>query len=187
MQLLIAMQVIFCTGYHREVPFTINGKEFSFPDTPLLDWTFNPSYRNMAFSLFMKTVGPQFPLAWMQARWVALVLSGQKELPPAADMLKNSQLLSKHHGIGGLDPFDTCDKFMMNIGFPRPTNFQLLCSAFTRPTWLWNYLMGPRWRIWVPMDSLCPPINKFPGTSMQQVGSKMTTLIGSTTYKKIEA
>ncbi len=141
----------------------------------------------MAFSLFMKTVGPQFPVAWMQARWVALVLSGQKELPSAEYMSKNSQSLSQHHGIGGLDPFDTCDRFMAQAGFPRPSNFQLLCSLFTRPTWVWNYLMGARWRIWVPMDTLCPPIKKYPGCSMQQVGNKVTTPIGSAAYKKIEA
>ena len=141
----------------------------------------------MAFSLFMKTVGPQFPVAWMQARWVALVMSGQKNLPSQEFMANNSKVLSKHHGIGGLDPFDTCDLFMKQVGFPRPTNFQLISKAFTSPTWVWNYLMGPRWRIWVPMDTLCPPIKKFPGSSMQQVGNKVTTPIGATSYKKIEA
>uniref|UniRef100_A0A061QU23 Flavin-containing monooxygenase n=1 Tax=Tetraselmis sp. GSL018 TaxID=582737 RepID=A0A061QU23_9CHLO len=172
--------VIFATGYHREIPFTVNKTEFSFPDTPLYKYTFNPSYKNMAFALFMKTVGPQFPVCWFQSRWVAQVFSGQRKLPPAEAMLKSSKAQTRHHGIGGLDPFDTCDLFMDAIGYPRPSNWQLFGMMFTRPTFVIKYLFSPRWALWVPAEKLCPPISKYPKSSMERVGGKMTVPIGST-------
>lgn len=171
------MQVIFCTGYHREIPFTVNKQEFSFPDTPLYKYTFNPKYRNMAFALFMKTVGPQFPVAWLQSRWVAKLFAGQLSLPSAEAMLKSSKAQTRHHGIGGLDPFDTCDLFMSAIGMPRPSGWKLFGMLFTAPLSLIKYLSGPRWQYWVPLDELAPPVKHYPSSSMEVVAGKMTVPI----------
>jgi len=167
--------VVYSTGYHREIPFTINKKEFEFPDTPLFHYTFNPEYRNFAFSLYFKPVGPSFSACWLQARWIALVLSKKLALPPADVMLKNSKAQTRHHGVGGLDPFNTFDEFMEQVNLARPTTKQLFAKFFYKPLWVIDYLRKPRWNLWVPVESLCPPIPEYPKSSLVPVGDKMVS------------
>merc|ERR1711879_157665 len=171
--------VVFATGYHREVPFTINGKEFSFPDTPLYHYTFNPSYRNVAFSVFFKPTGPSFGQAWLQGRWLSQVFAGELSLPSAEVMLKQSKAQSKHHGVGGLDPFNLFDEFMEQLELPRPTGFQLMMRSLYQPFWVYRYLMAPRWNLWIPVSKLAPGVQEYAPSSQERVGDRYAKPIGA--------
>eukprot|EP00191_Tetraselmis_sp_GSL018_P022601 CAMPEP_0177621976 /NCGR_PEP_ID=MMETSP0419_2-20121207/27958_1 /TAXON_ID=582737 /ORGANISM="Tetraselmis sp., Strain GSL018" /LENGTH=177 /DNA_ID=CAMNT_0019122101 /DNA_START=538 /DNA_END=1068 /DNA_ORIENTATION=+ len=103
-------KIVFATGYHRELPFTVNGSRFNFPEQPLYRYTFSPRHRNLAFCLFMHSVG-SFQVAWMQAKWISSVMVGRCSLPPRQEMEASSRALSVHQGKDGLDPFDTQDMF----------------------------------------------------------------------------
>merc|ERR1712078_369788 len=171
--------VVFATGYHREIPFTINKKTFEFPDNPLFHYTFNPNYRNMAFSVFFKPTGPSFGQAWLQGRWLAQVFAKELTLPAADKMLKESKCQSRHHGIGGLDPFNLFDEFMEQLGLGRPTLMKLAGYCLYKPFWTYRYMMAPRWQIWVPLEKLCPPIKGMPTSSQQIVSDKKHQPIGA--------
>lgn len=91
--------MIFATGYHRELPFTVNGAEFRFPEQPLYKYTFSPSYRGLGFCLYMHSVG-SFQVAWMQSRWIVSSLLGKIPLPPQDAMKEQATALSAHQGKG---------------------------------------------------------------------------------------
>lgn len=101
----MATQVIFATGYHREIPFTINGEAFSFPKTPLYKYTFSTKYKGFGFLLFMHPVGPSFQCGWIQSKYISRVLSGKTELPDRHIMEQQSIPLDAHQGKGGHGSF----------------------------------------------------------------------------------
>ena len=76
--------VIFCTGYETKIPFLDNETAL----TPRYLNTFNPDVGSALG--FIGFVRPAFgaipPLAELQARWYARLLSGEFELPSTSDM-----------------------------------------------------------------------------------------------------
>lgn len=79
--------VIFCTGFETRMPFLPEALE----KAPRFLHTFNPAVGpSLGFIGFLRpTFGAIPPLAELQARWFALVLSGKVTLPPAAQMYES--------------------------------------------------------------------------------------------------
>ena len=97
--LLESAQIVFATGYHRELPFTVNGKEFRFPEQPLFKYTFSPGHQQLGFCLYMHSIG-SFQVSWMQAKWIVSVLAGKVALPPQKVMHDKAVALEEHQGKG---------------------------------------------------------------------------------------
>jgi len=79
--------VILATGYAAEFPFLPDGVPArSGGALSLYRLVFPPGISGLAFVGMTRVMGPVFPLAELQARWIAAVWSGRAELPPPALM-----------------------------------------------------------------------------------------------------
>ncbi|MFL5801719.1 MAG: NAD(P)-binding domain-containing protein, partial [Roseiflexaceae bacterium] len=83
--------IICCTGYSLSFPFLDETVVKPAGDTiDLYQHVFHPDVPNLAFIGLCIVTGPLFPVAELQARWVARVVAGKVRLPAPA---------SKHHQI----------------------------------------------------------------------------------------
>ncbi|XP_037438782.1 flavin-containing monooxygenase FMO GS-OX-like 8 [Triticum dicoccoides] len=117
---VVADTVIYCTGYAYSFPFLDTGGAVTVGDNgyvvgPLFEHVFPPS---LAPTLSFVGVPRKIPIPWfleVQARWVAQVLSGRRELPPEEEMLRcvEENLCAREaagvprkltHNIGGIEP-----------------------------------------------------------------------------------
>jgi cation diffusion facilitator CzcD-associated flavoprotein CzcO len=79
--------VVYCTGYKITFPF-FDPQVLSAPDNrlPLYNRVVSVERPGLYFIGFIQPLGPIMPLAEAQCEWVADLLSGRGELPPAAEM-----------------------------------------------------------------------------------------------------
>jgi dimethylaniline monooxygenase (N-oxide forming) len=84
--------VILCTGFTQWWPFLPEGFE-THDHLDRLRHVFHPDLKNVGFCGFARPVGfgaiP--PLSEIQARWIALVVSGKAQLPPRKEFLRRVQ------------------------------------------------------------------------------------------------
>src|SRR6266545_583285 len=79
--------IICCTGYTLSFPFLDETVVKPAGDTiDLYQHIFHPDVPNLAFIGLCIVTGPLFPVAELQARWVARVLAGKVSLPAPASM-----------------------------------------------------------------------------------------------------
>jgi hypothetical protein len=79
--------VILATGYAPEYPFLPAGiPEMLDGALGLYRLVFPPGVPGLAFVAMTRVAGPVFPVAELQARWVAAVLTGHAALPPEPEM-----------------------------------------------------------------------------------------------------
>jgi Flavin-binding monooxygenase-like len=116
--------VLLCTGFDVKVPFL--DEDLTRPSRFLE--TFVPSIgASLAFIGFLRPAfGAIPPLAELQARWLALLLSGKTELPPAAEMRASIDRLKgfRRHYFRAVrerldylvDFFSVCDELAAMIG-----------------------------------------------------------------------
>jgi dimethylaniline monooxygenase (N-oxide forming) len=79
--------VVYCTGYKITFPF-FDPKTFSAPDNrlPLYRRVVSVERPGLYFIGFIQPLGPIMPLAEAQCEWVADLLGGRAQLPPAGEM-----------------------------------------------------------------------------------------------------
>lgn len=79
--------VVYCTGYKITFPF-FEPKVFSAPDNrmPLYRRVVSVERPGLYFVGFIQPLGPIMPLAEAQCEWVADLLGGRAQLPPAGEM-----------------------------------------------------------------------------------------------------
>jgi thioredoxin reductase len=79
--------VVYCTGYKITFPF-FDPKVFSAPDNrmPLFRRVVSVERPGLYFVGFIQPLGPIMPLAEAQCEWVADLLAGRAQLPPAGEM-----------------------------------------------------------------------------------------------------
>ncbi|KAL6647216.1 hypothetical protein ACP70R_014653 [Stipagrostis hirtigluma subsp. patula] len=127
-----ADSVIYCTGYNFSFPFLDTGGLVTVDDNrvgPLFEHTFPPA---LAPSLSFVGVPKKVfvPLFYeVQARWVAQVLSGRRELPSPEEMLQSVHEYNRAREMAGVPKrlshdifidFEYCDAFGEKYcGFPR--------------------------------------------------------------------
>ncbi|GAC1470476.1 MAG: NAD(P)-binding domain-containing protein [Chloroflexota bacterium] len=114
--------IVFCTGYTRRFPFLGQYVAVA-PDgsVDLYKHVFHPSLHNLAFVGMCRVQGSVFPIAELQARWVARVLTGQADLPPEALMRHDIEARRLRQRKAGLPvmrvPFlDYADEIADEIG-----------------------------------------------------------------------
>jgi cation diffusion facilitator CzcD-associated flavoprotein CzcO len=79
--------IVLATGYAPEFPFLPPGVPATVDGAlALYRLVFPPGVARLAFVGMTRVSGPVFPVAELQARWVAAVLAGRAALPPAAVM-----------------------------------------------------------------------------------------------------
>jgi cation diffusion facilitator CzcD-associated flavoprotein CzcO len=79
--------VILATGYAPAYPFLPSGiPEMVDGALGLYRLVFPPGVPGLAFVAMTRVAGPVFPVAELQARWVAAVLTGHAALPPEPEM-----------------------------------------------------------------------------------------------------
>ena len=79
--------IVLATGYAAEFPFLPPGVPAVFEDAlALYRLVFPPGVAGLAFVGMTRVSGPVFPVAELQARWVAAVFAGQASLPSAGAM-----------------------------------------------------------------------------------------------------
>ncbi|HEY8731211.1 MAG TPA: NAD(P)-binding domain-containing protein [Candidatus Limnocylindria bacterium] len=79
--------IVLATGYAVEFPFLPSGIPARIDGTlGLYRLVFPPDVMGLAFVGLTRVSGPVFPVAELQARWVAAVFAGRATLPPAAVM-----------------------------------------------------------------------------------------------------
>ncbi|KAF8732944.1 hypothetical protein HU200_015295 [Digitaria exilis] len=123
---VVADSVIYCTGYTYSFPFLDTGGVVTVDDNrvgPLYEHTFPPA---LAPSLSFVGIPIRIFVPWfleVQARWIALVLSGREALPPEEEMLRAVQedyrareaagVPVRHtHDIGAIDGKDEIREFV---------------------------------------------------------------------------
>jgi len=79
--------IVYCTGYRISFPF-FDPDYISAPenDLPLYRRTFHPEIEGVYFLGLAQPLGAIMPMAEQQAKWIAALLRGEYELPPAAEM-----------------------------------------------------------------------------------------------------
>ncbi|HET9677114.1 MAG TPA: NAD(P)/FAD-dependent oxidoreductase, partial [Solirubrobacterales bacterium] len=79
--------VVYCTGYKMTFPF-FDPRVLSAPDNrlPLFRRVVSVERPGLYFIGFIQPLGPIMPLAEAQSEWVADLLAGRAELPPAGEM-----------------------------------------------------------------------------------------------------
>jgi len=79
--------IVYCTGYKVSFPFFDDGF-LAAPgnDLPLYRRTFHPDLGGLYFIGLCQPFGAIMPIAEEQGRWIAELLSGRCELPPAGEM-----------------------------------------------------------------------------------------------------
>lgn len=94
--------IVLATGYAPEFPFLPSGVP------PRIDLAlalyrlvFPPGIAGLAFVGMTRVLGPVFPVAELQARWVAAVFAGRASLPPADAMRDEvERRIGRAHAIG---------------------------------------------------------------------------------------
>lgn len=82
--------IIFATGYKIEFPFLPESHiQVRQNALPLYLRSFHPLHRRLFFVGLLQTVGAVFPTAEAQAELIALHLSGEYNLPPTHEMLRD--------------------------------------------------------------------------------------------------
>jgi len=133
--------IIHCTGYTFNFPFLDSSLVEVRRDTvELYQHVFHPTLANLAFIGFCIVTGPLWPVAEMQARWVARVLAGAVQLPSSLQMLDAIQQQREKHIRLGAHPmrvqlFEHMEAIAKSIGV-RPRLLQ-------HPRWLLRLLTGP--------------------------------------------
>ena len=84
--------ILYCTGYTFGFPYLEPSIVEVRGDTvELYQNVFHPRLANLAWIGFCIVAGPLWPVAEMQARWVARVISGAVQLPSSSHMLRAIQ------------------------------------------------------------------------------------------------
>nr|CAB3469571.1 unnamed protein product [Digitaria exilis] len=134
-----ADSVIYCTGYTYSFPFLDTGGVVAVEDNrvgPLYEHTFPPA---MAPSLSFVGVPTRIFAPWFfeaQARWIALVLSGRKTLPPELEMVRAvhedyrareaAGVPVRHtHAIPAVDDKEICEFVYRNSDLPRMEEWKM--------------------------------------------------------------
>jgi dimethylaniline monooxygenase (N-oxide forming) len=79
--------VILATGYAPDFPYLPDGVPARMDGAlALYRLVFPPAIAGLAFVGMTRVSGPVFPLAELQARWVAAAFTGRVQLPPAEEM-----------------------------------------------------------------------------------------------------
>jgi glycine/D-amino acid oxidase-like deaminating enzyme len=79
--------IVLATGYTHAFPFLPDGIPTTFDGKlALYRLVFPPAVPRLAFVGMTRVSGPVFPVAELQARWVAAVFTGRASLPPADAM-----------------------------------------------------------------------------------------------------
>lgn len=129
--------IVCCTGYSLRFPFLADTLlDLKQNSIDLYKHVFHPDLPTLAFVGFCNVAGSAFPVAEIQGRWVARVLSGRMALPTSGDM---------HAAIEGY-------RFHPSHRSPIPMQIQLLeyvedlaAMLGVRPH-IWRYLSAaPRW------------------------------------------
>ncbi|HEU0294564.1 MAG TPA: NAD(P)-binding domain-containing protein [Anaerolineales bacterium] len=114
--------LIHCTGYTFDFPFLDSSLVEVRGDTAeLYQHVFQPTLANLAFIGFCIVTGPLWPVAEMQARWVARVLTGAIQLPSPPEMLQAIQRQQKECTRLGAHPmriqlFEYMEEIAKSIG-----------------------------------------------------------------------
>ncbi|KAB2000025.1 hypothetical protein ES319_D12G203400v1 [Gossypium barbadense] len=119
---VIADTIIYCTGYSYAFPFLDTKGIVGVDDNrvgPLFEHTFPPSLApSLSFiGIPRKLIG--FPFFESQAKWIAQVLSGKRELPSYDDMMLSIKEFYRSRELAGIPVSDThdianfeyCDKY----------------------------------------------------------------------------
>nr|CAB3467312.1 unnamed protein product [Digitaria exilis] len=123
---VVADSVIYCTGYTYSFPFldtggvvTVDGNRVG----PLYEHTFPPA---MAPSLSFVGVPTRVFAPWFfeaQARWIALVLSGRKALPPEEEMMRAVHEDYRAREAAGVP--EICEFVYRNSDLPRMEGWKM--------------------------------------------------------------
>jgi len=94
--------LVLATGYTFEFPFLPAGIPATFEGAlALYRLVFPPGVGGLAFVGMTRVSGPVFPIAELQARWVAAVFAGRVGLPPADVMRREAEgRIRRAHAIG---------------------------------------------------------------------------------------
>lgn len=133
--------IVCCTGYQLRFPFL--NESILKPDeygVELYKHVFHPERPSLAFIGMCMVGGAVFPLAEMQARWVARVFSGQAALPSTAEMRyairrQRNQLIQLGADPMRVQPAEYVDDLAGLIGV-RP-------NLLRHPGLIWFLLNGP--------------------------------------------
>lgn len=93
--------IVSCTGYYIDLQFlpedSYRAKGEESPNAmDLYKLVISPQYQNLFFIGFVEAAGPLLPIAEMQARWCAGVLSKQVTLPSQDEMSKWISIFHKN-------------------------------------------------------------------------------------------
>lgn len=147
--------LIFATGYNRSFnhqfskPLNINGKE---KPLRLYNYVFKDDDENIAFVLACHPVGPHWPLASLQSRWIAKVFSGEMGLPNTAEQEKYMRIVKNHQAESIVYCFSEIERLGKSLGWDRPTLLQLLNWYWTDYEAYNKYMNAPEWYGWFNKD-----------------------------------
>lgn len=94
--------IVLATGYAAEFPFLPPGVPARFDRAlALYRLVFPPGVAGLAFVGMTRVSGPVFPVAELQARWVAAVFAGRVSLPSAGEMREEIEMrIGRARAIG---------------------------------------------------------------------------------------
>jgi dimethylaniline monooxygenase (N-oxide forming) len=117
--------VIMATGYDIDLAFlpsevrekvlftnTITGKQ----DLALYKFMLTPQFENLAFCGVIYIVGPHFPTAEMQARYIAAIFSGKMPRPSKEQLEASIEQSKLHRSSCPLNAFDVYPVFCDSVG-----------------------------------------------------------------------
>jgi dimethylaniline monooxygenase (N-oxide forming) len=149
--------ILHCTGYTLGFPFLDSSLvEVKGDVVELYRHVFHPTLANLAFIGFCIVTGPLWPVAEMQARWVARVFTGAAQLPASPQIVLTIQQQREKHMRLGAHPMrvqllEYMDEIGKLIGVrPRLLRHpRLLLQLLAGPLTATQYrLDGPgRWKV----------------------------------------
>ena len=96
--------IVYATGYKVTFPFLKHYAEFDVEESNnirLYKRVIHPEYQNMFFLALIQPLGAIMPLAELQAKWIAKIITGECKLPTKEGMLKSieeeAQKLAKRY------------------------------------------------------------------------------------------
>ena len=96
--------IVACTGYTLAFPFLdASIAQVRAHALELYRHVFHADVPGLAFVGLCSVAGPQFPVAELQARWIARVFSGRRSLPTVAQML--AEIQERKAGPSRLSPY----------------------------------------------------------------------------------
>lgn len=138
--------VLMCSGFTSRLPFLQEGV---LDGRALYKNVFSPANPTLAFvGLVRPNVGALPPVAEMQARWLAGVMSGKVQLPPKEQLMQELNAAAQrytesrphhHHRITSLVDYHLYMEELAGLIGARPRLSMLL----TEPTLLFTFLFGP--------------------------------------------